>query len=162
MTVGRGHDPADAVMVMDMKLHFENIVIESGRIIGGNLWFSFGERCFPEENWYEHVSKVLEMWLPPFLSFSYGNCDQCKLLFLDGPGEILLKRYFNGSITATCIWNNKVQVPEAEMELHDLWGSLLAGLRYYHRQMHLHKLDFPFDKQLIQLTHLYKQENTHV
>ena len=139
-----------------MKLHLENIVIESDRVIGGNLWFSIAGRCFPEENWYEHVSKVLEIWLPSFLSFSCGYCDQCQLRLLDGPGEIKLKRYSNGNITASCIWDHKVEIPETELELHDLLDSMLLGLRYYHRQMYLHKLDFPFGKQLVQLTHLYK------
>ena len=139
-----------------MKLHLENIDIESDRVIGCNLWFSIAGRCFPEENWYEHVSKVLEIWLPPFLSFSYGNCDQCLLRFLDGPGEIRLKRSLHGRITASCLWDHKVEIPETEIELLDLCDSVLLGLRYYHRQMYLHKLDFPFDKQLVQLTHLYK------
>ena len=136
--------------------------MESERVIGGNLWFRIADQSFPEENWYEYVSKVLEIWLPPFLSFSYGNCDQCRLLFLDGPGEILLKRHSNGTVTATCIWDHKVQIRETAVELYDLWGSFLSGLRYYRRQMYLHKLDFPFDKQLTQLTYLYKQEKTHV
>ena len=54
-----------------MQLHPENMdekLSDLHRGIGGTIYLTIGAHCFPEENWYDYVSLIMEsglLRLPP-------------------------------------------------------------------------------------------------
>ncbi len=116
-----------------MILHLDDL--ETGTSKGGRIWLDFGEKCFPEEKWYDLPGTLLEYWLPALRSFADGHTDFCKLGFLDGPYAVWLLRKPD-AVRATCMVQGRA-VLERQVDFPTFWDSVQKCVRYYDRVQYL-------------------------
>lgn len=118
-----------------LHLHLDSIKISQDATldrIGGTIYFSVGNVCFPDEGWYDLVSVDLERWLPSIISFAFNHTDFCDLVFMDGPAQIHFSRR-EGGVIAVCTYGGRVEVPETEIDFTELIQSVLKTIRRYNR-----------------------------
>lgn len=126
-----------------MQLHFENIDYMPSAVhsnIGGTIYLTIGEYCFPEENWYDYASLIMEQWIPALTSFAHGSTDVCKLSFWDGPCFVLLKRS-GKSAAVSCFYDQKPVIEDTLIALHDFLISVIKSGNLYCRLLHLQGID---------------------
>ena len=58
--------------------------------VWGNAYVEHDGFFFPNKEWYDVTSSLLDMWLSEISNFFSGNCDNCELYFMDGPFLIYL------------------------------------------------------------------------
>ena len=69
---------------------------------------------FPDDQWWDATSSVLEIWMDNLISFIYGSIDFCTLDFLDGDYSINLHKKTQWEAVAICLApNDKVIVSES-------------------------------------------------
>ena len=116
-----------------MILHLEDL--EAGKSNGGRIWLTIGEKCFPEEGWYDLPGVLLEYWRPALKSFAEGHSDFCKLGFLDGPYAVWMLRK-QDSVWATCMEQGS-GVLEQQIDFPAFWESVQKSVRTYERKKYL-------------------------
>lgn len=120
-----------------MILNLEKVDFEMPRVnkafpIGGVIYVSLGELCFPAEKWHDLISVDLERWLTGLISFSLNHTDTCMLPFMDGPYAIKIQREENGAIVADCLWDSKVVLRKI-IDFVGFLKSVLKCVRRYNR-----------------------------
>lgn len=126
-----------------MRLHLDKIDenpsgLHSG--IGGTIYLTIGEHCFPEENWYDYVSLIMEHWIPALTSFAHHSTDTCKLSFWDGPCCTILKRS-GDSVTASCLFDQKTVMGDILIDFPLFLESVIKSGNRYCRFLHLQGID---------------------
>ena len=116
-----------------MILHLSDLEQEPNH--GGRIWLDFGEKCFPEEGWYDLPGTLLEFWIPALQSFADGHTDFCKLGFMDGPYAVWLTRK-SDAVRATCMEQGSA-VLERQVDFLSFWDSVQKCVRYYERMQYL-------------------------
>lgn len=117
-----------------MLLHLDTL--EFGSSNGGRIWLTVGAYAFPEEGWYDLPGILLETWMPGLNSFFLGNTDFCELCFMDGPYKVRLHRA-GERVTAVCLEQSKVTIPETRIDLAAFRDSVQKGVRRYERMKYL-------------------------
>lgn len=119
--------------------------------IGGNIHFTIGQVCFPEEGWYDLVSVDLKLWLPTIISFALNHTDSCALNLMDGPCQVKLSRDRSGTVTVICIYDGRVEIPKTEID-PAVWNeSVVKTIRKYNRLLHEQGLVAQFENELSML-----------
>ena len=118
-----------------MRLHLEDL--ETGRQSnGGRIWLELGAESFPEEGWYDLPGVLLEIWKSGLESFFLGNTDSCELQFMDGPYRVRLRRE-GEQVSTVCLEQNRVRIPETQIDLPEFCDSVKKCVRYYERMQYL-------------------------
>ena len=105
--------------------------------VGGNIYLQIGQAYFPEENWYDMVSLLLEQWIPAILSFSKNHTNVCKLTFYDGPCYAVLCRNADDRITVKCIYDQKTVTEETVIDFPLFLKSVVKAGNKFCRLLHL-------------------------
>ena len=87
-----------------IDLYVDNCEFYSGgqkwESVWGNIYFRMNDLCFPDSEWYDKVSSLLEMWMGAIIEFIQYDKRECTLHFMDGPFyihiRILLQRPAQG------------------------------------------------------------------
>ena len=56
------------------------------------MYVKINNSCFPDDQWWDATSSVLEMWASTLVAFAQGYEDSCILDFMDGDYAIRLER----------------------------------------------------------------------
>lgn len=121
-----------------LRMHLDSIQIYQDTTldrIGGTIYFSIGDTYFPDEGWYDLVSEDFLRWLPDLISFAFNHTDSCILYFMDGPAQVKYSRR-NGTVTAVCMYDGCVKVPETEIDMTEWNKSVLNSIKKYNRLLH--------------------------
>lgn len=123
-----------------MILHLDQIdtnlsILHSN--VGGNIYLQIGQDYFPEENWYDYASLILEKCIPGIISFSQNSTDICKLDFYDGPCYALLRRNMDSLITVTCFYGQKTVIEETAVDFPAFVKSVVKAGNQFCRMLHL-------------------------
>lgn len=73
---------------MKIVLNEESVQQSESGAITGEIYFSVGDRFFPEENWNDFVATILSWWINNLLS-SKNSGHNLEFCFMDGPYSIL-------------------------------------------------------------------------
>ena len=119
-----------------MILHLSDLEKEPNH--GGRIWLDFGEKCFPEEGWYDLPGVLLESWMPQLESFFLGNTDFCELCFMDGPYKVRLRRTEERT-TVICLDQKRIVVRDTQIDPGAFRESVKKAVRYYERMKYLSK-----------------------
>ncbi len=63
-----------------------------GYLLDGLIYFSFGNYYFPEKNWYDFVTRLLNMWGNELVNALEKNYTKATLFFMDGPFSVNLNK----------------------------------------------------------------------
>ena len=88
-----------------ITLHIENIEKDCAEIaysIWGTMYLQIGDQCFPDKNWTDCVSSILDMWALGLRSYIRGKEKSCELPFMDGPYEVRLTTLADNQVLCTC------------------------------------------------------------
>lgn len=129
--------------------------VSGGYPLGGVIYFTVGDACFPEENWYDLVSIDFENWLPKITSFAFDHTDICELGFMDGPARVRFERLSTGMVTATCVWNKQHEIPAIEIDFPEFLKSVCKCIRKYNRLLHEKGIDGQFTDEIARLMKAY-------
>ena len=127
-----------------MHLYLESIDSTPSAVhskIGGIIYLTIGEHYFPEENWYDYVSLIMEQWIPALISFAQCNTDFCKLTFWDGPCFAILKRNQDATTTVSCFYDKRTVIEDTLFNLQDFLKSVMQSTNRYCRLLHLQGKD---------------------
>jgi hypothetical protein len=105
--------------------------------IGGRIYLQIGDQFFPEEQWYDCASVLLDHWIPLITSFLHGSTQSCKLAFMDGPCHVLLRRLSDFSVAVDCFYDQKKVLSDAEIDPIQFADSLVKVGNRYCRFLHL-------------------------
>ena len=105
--------------------------------VGGSIYFQIGQAYFPEENWYDMASLLLEHWIPAILSFSKNHTNVCKLTFYDGPCYAVLCRNADDRITVKCLYDQKIVIEETFIDFPVFLKSVVKAGNKFCRLLHL-------------------------
>ena len=134
-----------------LRMHLDAIQIYQDKAfdrIGGTIYFSIGEVCFPEEGWYDLVSEDLANWLPKIVSFAQNHTDSCELCFMDGPAKVEISRCYDGEISVTCIYNNKISANHTDIDHTMFFKSVVNALGKYNRFLHKNGVTAQFTNEI--------------
>ena len=123
-----------------MILHLDQIdtnTLTNHSNVGGNIYLQIGQAYFPEENWYDMVSLLLEQWIPAILSFSKNHTNVCKLTFYDGPCYAVLCRNADDRITVKCLYDQKIVIEETVIDFTVFLKSVVKAGNKFCRLLHL-------------------------
>ena len=123
-----------------MILHLDQIDANSltnHSNVGGNIYLQVGQIYFPEENWYDIASLLLEQWIPAILSFSKNHTNACKLIFYDGPCCAVLCRNVDDRITVKCFYDQKIDIAETAIDFPLFLKSVVKAGNKFCRLLHL-------------------------
>lgn len=70
--------------------------------IWGRLYVDVDGYCFPNEEWYDVVSSIVDMWTMDVVDFIETKKAHCVLYFMDGPFEIHLINHLDNSLMLSC------------------------------------------------------------
>ncbi|MBQ8814994.1 MAG: hypothetical protein IJZ85_10935 [Lachnospiraceae bacterium] len=89
-----------------IQLHIKSLDFDDGIIgcesIWGNIYIEIDGTCFPDNEWYDAVSSVLEMWIDCVIEFVRKKKEKCVLFFMDGPYEMQVRVHENNVIFIAC------------------------------------------------------------
>ena len=105
--------------------------------IGGRIYLQIGDQFFPEEQWYDCASVLLDHWIPLITSFLHGSTHSCKLAFMDGPCHVLLRRLSDSSVAVDCFYDQKKVLSDAVIDPILFADSLVKAGNRYCRLLHL-------------------------
>ena len=105
--------------------------------IGGRIYLQIGDQFFPEEQWYDCASVLLDHWIPLITSFLHGSTQSCKLAFMDGPCHVLLRRLSDSSVAVDCFYDQKKVLSDAVIDPILFADSLVKAGNRYCRLLHL-------------------------
>ena len=105
--------------------------------IGGRIYLQIGEQFFPEEQWYDCASVLLDHWIPLITSFLHGSTQSCKLAFMDGPCHVLLRRLSDSSVAVDCFYDQKKVLSDAVIDPILFADSVAKAANRYCRLLHL-------------------------
>ena len=123
-----------------MTLHLDRIDAELSDVhsdIGGNIYLQIGQDYFPEENWYDYASMILEQWIPGLISFAGNSTNACKLRFYDGPCYALLCRTEDSVVTVKCFYGRKIVIEETLIDFPSFVKSVVKAGNRFCRMLHL-------------------------
>jgi hypothetical protein len=123
-----------------MILHLDRIddsVPVENSAVGGNIYLQIGDAYFPEEDWYDYASLILEQWIPAIRSFANHCTDVCKLTFYDGPCYAVLRRNLDAAITVKCVHDEKTVIEERIIDFPIFLNSLVRAGNKFCRLIHL-------------------------
>ena len=127
-------------MEVPMILHLDQIdtnALTNHSNVGGNIYLQVGQIYFPEENWYDMASLLLEQWIPVILSFSKNHTNDCKLTFYDGPCCAVLCRNVDDRITVKCFYDQKIDIAETVIDFPLFLKSVVKAGNKFCRLLHL-------------------------
>lgn len=107
------------------------------RPIGGRIYLQIGDQFFPDENWYDYASILLENWIPLITSFLHGSTQNCKLAFMDGPCHVLLRRLSDCFVVVDCFYNQKKVLSDTVIDPIRFADSFVKTGNRYTRWLHL-------------------------
>ena len=122
-----------------LRVHLDSIQIYPSNTldrVGGTIYFTIGDTCFPEEGWYDLISEDFPNWLPKIVSFARNHTDICELCFMDGPAKVRLLRFDSVNISVTCIYNNEISVSQTDFDPVVFYKSIVNALGKYNRFLH--------------------------
>lgn len=136
-----------------MILHLEDIEFDSGTFakrfaVWGNIYVTIGDRCFPDNVWFDAASSMLEMWIPALTSFSRGHTSTCEVFFMDGPLIIRFTHQNDGQITAECIQDKISVVSETRIDFSAFLNSLFACAKMVGRTLYEQGSQHPFGREI--------------
>ena len=105
--------------------------------IGGEIYLQIGGQFFPEEQWYDCASVLLDHWIPLITSFLHGSTQSCKLAFMDGPCHVLLRRLSDSSVAVDCFYDQKKVLSDAVIDPILFADSVAKAANRYCRLLHL-------------------------
>lgn len=123
-----------------MLLHLDQIDTNfstNNPYIGGAVYLQIGQSYFPEENWYDIASLILEQWIPLIHSFANNSTDVCKLTFYDGPCYAVIRRNPNSAITVKCVYNQKNMIEETVIDFSLFLNSVIKAGNHFCRLLRL-------------------------
>lgn len=89
-----------------MQLHINSLEFDDAitdiESIWGKIYIEIDGVYFPDEDWFDVVSSVLDMWMNSIIEFIVEKKEQCTLYFMDGPYEIQLCAYEKNNISIIC------------------------------------------------------------
>ena len=80
-------------------LDFENY--RKGFPLWSVIYVKIDDKCFPDDQWWDATSSILEMWANNLASFLCECEDSCTLDFMDGDYTIRIERTASKHIKAT-------------------------------------------------------------
>ena len=112
-------------------------ISENNTIVGGEIYLQIGDQFFPEEQWYDCASILLDHWIPLITSFLHGSTQSCKLAFMDGPCHVLLRRLSDSSVAVDCFYDQKKVLSDAVIDPILFADSVAKAANRYCRLLHL-------------------------
>ena len=82
---------------------------------------------FPDFEWWDATSSILEMWIENVIDLMNGYFDSCVLYFMDGDYSIKLTRKNNDEAVAVCIAPQSKLVISSNITLSSLGHQLLLA-----------------------------------
>lgn len=73
------------------SIDFKDTISAETSSIWGEIHVQINGFCFPDAEWYDVLSSLLDMWLFEILDFIYNKKTQCMLYFMDGPYAIQIQ-----------------------------------------------------------------------
>ena len=112
------------------RLHIkslENNTIPQNRLpIWGAICIEAYGYYFPDENWYDAVSSILDMWLPAIIEFMRSKDSLCELYFMDGPYRMCLDWASTNEVNISMLTCDK-EVAAARCCVQDFLEAILEG-----------------------------------
>lgn len=148
----------------EMLLHMDSLDFDSGRAsegfsVGGIIYVTIGDLCFPEARWYDMVYADLKSWLPRLISFAYNHTNTCVFEFMDGPYQLKLFRHTDNIITVTCLEGKKLLIAQTEIDFQTFLKSTAQCVRMYDRTLYENKKHMLFANELKDLRSILKQHS---
>lgn len=89
-----------------IQLHINSLEFDDGIIgcesIWGKIYVEIDGAYFPDNEWYDAVSSVLEMWMDSVIGFIRKKKEKCVLYFMDGPYEMQFRAHEKNDIYIVC------------------------------------------------------------
>ena len=120
-----------------MTVHLMSVELETGSSlyptsVWGSICVRIGESCFPDEQWDDVVSSILDMCISEFCDFLTQSRKKCTLYFMDGPYWIALRRKQKGEVIAVLTDDiHRRRLELSNMDVEAFAESLLASARAF-------------------------------
>ena len=122
---------AKNVKESSMQIIFDPATLRQGsnrsRSVTGVIYFDFGGKHFPGEEWSDFPVVITTWWLEALEKLQRGFDSEVKLFFMDGPYWLTLTRQDNHDVYIRCIEDRKdagvvheERVPFKEFSTHVL------------------------------------------
>ena len=115
-----------------LKIHIDSLVTDTilcdeNFALWGNIHISINNICFPDDEWSDAVSSILDMWTAGILEFVSKNKKHCILHFMDGPFLLKLSKIEGDYIAIACIDGNNKEQASTILSTSELLQSFLDG-----------------------------------
>ena len=113
-----------------MKIHIDALDICSisgndNYAVWGNIYISINDVCFPDNEWFDAVSSILDMWTSVIIEFVSKKKKQCVLHFMDGPFLLILSKTNRDYIAISCKDGDGKEIATTVITTYELLQSLL-------------------------------------
>ncbi len=82
---------------------------------------------FPDIDWYDVVSSILDMWIPAIIDFIRSGDSQCALYFMDGPYRMHLDWISTSELNISLLSSDKEEATNICC-MHDFLESIIRGV----------------------------------
>lgn len=118
-----------------IQLHIKSLEINTAPSncvwpIWGDIFVEVNGHFFPDKNWSDAVSSILDMWLPNLISFMCGKNKECELYFMDGPHRIHLEWGHSQEINLSMLSGDKENATTT-CDVDEFINSIVSGVDYF-------------------------------
>lgn len=89
-----------------MQLHIcdiEKPIVYNKSAIWGKIFIQINDSYFPDTQWWDAVSSILDMWIVELIEYIHNKSPECCLYFMDGPFMVKLSNINNsGYVLVSC------------------------------------------------------------
>lgn len=110
------------ILVHDFEKYRDNFAL------WGIICVNMRDQYFPDEQWRDATSSILQMWVPNITRLVNGVTDKCTLYFMDGDYRIELLILQRGRVYVECIASGKSVLIESTVDLFHFARQILSAV----------------------------------
>ena len=96
--------------------------------IWGIIYVKINDYCFPDDQWWDIATSVLEMWATNLFNFLYSHDDSCTLDFMDGDYSMIIRRLDATRISLNCKKSSDILLNSNSIDLNYFIRQILSGV----------------------------------
>lgn len=137
------------------RLHIKSLennpnIDQSSLPIWGVIYVESNGYSFPDEDWYDAVSSILDMWLATVINFMCSKNSLCELYFMDGPYRLRLNRVSTSEVNVSMLKNDK-EVATSTCSIHDFLESIISSLELFCKLCRDNNSSFTLSKTFLRI-----------
>lgn len=138
-----------------IQLHIKSLEINTAPTncvwpIWGEIFVEVNGHFFPNEDWYDAVSSILDMWLPNLIDFMRAKNKQCELYFMDGPHRIRLDWGHSQEVNLSMFSDDKENATTT-CDINEFINSIVSCVDYFCEHCREYNSDFSSSKTFLRI-----------